>query len=211
MAAILRIKRSEVSGNPAVLAAGELAYSGLTDNGSNGGDRLYVGLGVETGGNAVNHIVIGGKYFTDMLDHTRGVLTANSALITDVNSKLNNIKIDNIDIDGNTISSTDINGNIVFSPNGTGYVSIAGTNGLVIPSGTTAQQGPAVTGSIRFNTTSSQFEGYSGSNWASLGGVRSVDGLTYITAENTPGLSDDTIRFYTNGSLSAYLNTGLLE
>jgi hypothetical protein len=211
MAAILRIKRSEVSGNPAVLAAGELAYSGLTDNGSNGGDRLYVGLGVETGGNAVNHIVIGGKYFTDMLDHTRGVLTANSALITDVNSKLNNIKIDNIDIDGNTISSTDINGNIVFSPNGTGYVSIAGTNGLVIPSGTTAQQGPAVTGSIRFNTTSSQFEGYSGSNWASLGGVRSVDGLTYITAENTPGLSDDTIRFYTNGSLSAYLNTGLFR
>lgn len=68
MASILRIKRSETSGNPGVLAAGELAYSGLTDNGSNGGDRLYIGLGVETSGNAVNHIIIGGKRYTDMVD-----------------------------------------------------------------------------------------------------------------------------------------------
>lgn len=67
MASILRIKRSEVSGNPGVLGAGELAYSALADNGSNGGDRLYIGMGTETAGNAVNHVVIGGKYFTDMI------------------------------------------------------------------------------------------------------------------------------------------------
>ena len=48
MAAIVRIKRSATSGNPTTLGAGELAYSGLTDNGSNGGDRLYVGFGTET-------------------------------------------------------------------------------------------------------------------------------------------------------------------
>lgn len=68
MASIVRIKRSETSGNPGVLGAGELAYSGLTDNGSNGGDRLYIGLGLETAGNAVNHIIIGGKRYTDMVD-----------------------------------------------------------------------------------------------------------------------------------------------
>jgi hypothetical protein len=67
MASILRIKRSEVSGNPAVLGAGELAYSALADNGSNGGDRLYIGMGTETAGNAVNRVVIGGKYFTDLV------------------------------------------------------------------------------------------------------------------------------------------------
>lgn len=67
MASILRIKRSEVSGNPAVLGAGELAYSALADNGSNGGDRLYIGMGTETAGNAVNRVVIGGKYFTDLI------------------------------------------------------------------------------------------------------------------------------------------------
>ena len=83
MASIIRIKRSSVSGNPATLGTGELAYSALTDNGSNGGDRLYIGMGTETAGNAANHIVIGGKYFTDMLDHTPGTLTASSAIIVD--------------------------------------------------------------------------------------------------------------------------------
>lgn len=67
MSTLIKIKRSEVSGNPAVLGAGELAYSALADNGSNGGDRLYIGTGTETNGNAVNHVVIGGKYFTDMV------------------------------------------------------------------------------------------------------------------------------------------------
>lgn len=68
MGSLLRIKRSELSGNPAVLAAGELAYSALSDNGSNGGDRLYIGMGSETAGNAVNHIIIGGKRYTDIVD-----------------------------------------------------------------------------------------------------------------------------------------------
>ena len=122
MASIIRIKRSSVSGNPATLGAGELAYSALTDNGSNGGDRLYIGIGSETSGNAANHFVIGGKYFTDMLDHTPGTLTASSAVVLDANSKINNLNVGNLTLTGstNTISSTDTNGNIVLTPNGTG-------------------------------------------------------------------------------------------
>jgi len=83
MASILRIKRSEVSGNPAVLGAGELAYSALTDNGSNGGDRLYIGMGTETAGNAVNHVVIGGKYFTDQITAATSANTANTLVRRD--------------------------------------------------------------------------------------------------------------------------------
>lgn len=120
MSATIRIKRSSVAGNPSVLAAGELAYSALEDNGSNGGSRLYIGIGTETAGNAANHFVIGGKYFTDMMDHSRGTLTADSAILVDSNSKINNLKVDNLDLDGNTISSTDLNGNINITPNGTG-------------------------------------------------------------------------------------------
>ena len=120
MASIIRIKRSTTAGNPTTLGAGELAYSALTNNDSNGGDRLYIGIGAETAGDAANHIVIGGKYFTDLLDHTRGALTASSALITDASSKLDNLKVDNLDLNGNTISSTDTNGNITLTPNGTG-------------------------------------------------------------------------------------------
>ena len=120
MASIIRIKRSSTAGNPTTLGAGELAYSALGNNDSNGGDRLYIGIGTETAGDAANHVVIGGKYFTDLLDHTRGTLTASSALITDASSKLDNLKVDNLDLNGNTISSTDTNGNITLTPNGTG-------------------------------------------------------------------------------------------
>lgn len=211
MASIIRIKRSTTAGNPATLAAGELAYSGLTDNDSNGGDRLYLGLGTETNGNAASHLVIGGKYFTDLLDHTRGTLTASSALITDSSSKLDNLKVDNLDLNGNTISSTDANGNIVLDPNGTGYVSITGTNGLIIPVGTTAQRAPSVQGAVRYNTDTSSFEGYTGATWGSLGGVKSVDGLTYISAESAPGSSNDTLSFVTDNVERMSLDTDSLD
>lgn len=120
MASIIRIKRSSVSGNPATLAAGELAYSALVDNGSNGGDRLYIGMGTETAGNAANHVVIGGKFFTDRLDHTAGTLTASSAVVVDANSKIDVFNVDNLRLDGNTLSTTDTNGDLSITPNGTG-------------------------------------------------------------------------------------------
>lgn len=120
MASIIRIKRSSVSGNPGTLGAGELAYSNLADNGSNGGDRLYIGMGIENNGNAANHVVIGGKFFTDRLDHTAGLLTANSALVVDGDKKLDELLVDNLSLNGSTLSSTDSNGNILITPNGTG-------------------------------------------------------------------------------------------
>lgn len=83
MASIVRIKRSDVSGSPATLAQGELAYSALADNGSNGGDRLYIGMGTETAGNAVNRIVIGGKYFTDMVTAATNANTASAIVKRD--------------------------------------------------------------------------------------------------------------------------------
>lgn len=123
---IIRIKRSGTTGSPTSLAQGEMAYSFLGGTEINGGDRLYIGTGTETGGAAANIEVIGGKYFTTMLDHTPGTLTASSALIVDANSKIDNLNVDNININGNTISSTDINGNIILDPNGTGIISVSG-------------------------------------------------------------------------------------
>ena len=136
---IIRVKRSGSSGSPSALAQGEMAYSFLGGTQSNGGDRLYIGTGTETGGVAANIEVIGGKYFTGMLDHVPGTLTASSALIVDANSKLDNFNVDNININGNTISSTDTNGNIVLDPNGTGVVDVSGAKvtGAAAPSANT--------------------------------------------------------------------------
>ena len=106
MASIIRIKRSGTSGDPSTLGQGELAYSYLADNGSNGGDRLYIGTGTEIAGNAVNHEVIGGKFFTQMLDHAKGTLTPNSAIIVDADSKIDQLIVDDITLDGSTIGVT---------------------------------------------------------------------------------------------------------
>lgn len=106
MASILRIKRSEVSGNPAVLGAGELAYSGLADNGSNGGDRLYIGMGVESAGNAVNHIIIGGKRYTDMVDAATNLNTASTLVKRDASGNFTATMITS-NITGNLTGNAD--------------------------------------------------------------------------------------------------------
>lgn len=83
MATIFRIKRSATAGNPPTLAAGELAYSNLTNNGSNGGQILYLGFGSETGGNAAQHIAIGGEYFTDLVSAATNSNTASTIVKRD--------------------------------------------------------------------------------------------------------------------------------
>jgi YD repeat-containing protein len=62
---------------------------------------------------------------------------------------------------------------------------------------------------IRYNTSLSSFEGY-GAAWASLGGVKSVDGNTYILAEATVGAGDNTLWFYNNATNTARLSTANL-
>ena len=122
MASIIRIKRSSSAGDPQVLGAGELAYSSLSGTQSNGGDRVYIGVGTETAGDAADHHIIGGKYFTDKLDHAPGTLTANSAILVDANSKIDVLNVDNLTLNGNSITSTDTNGDINITPDGSGKV-----------------------------------------------------------------------------------------
>jgi hypothetical protein len=45
------------------------------------------------------------------------------------------------------------------------------TGALQLPSGTTGQQPTGVAGKIRFNTSTTQFEGYNGTAWLSVGGA----------------------------------------
>lgn len=45
------------------------------------------------------------------------------------------------------------------------------TGALTISKGTTAQRPTAVSGMLRFNTTTTEFEGYNGTTWASVGGA----------------------------------------
>jgi uncharacterized protein (DUF2147 family) len=94
--AIIRIKRSGSTGSPSALAQGEMGYSFLGGTQSNGGDRLYIGTGTETGGVAANIAVIGGKYFTDKLNHVPGTLTNNAAVIVDSSGRVDSFTANNL-------------------------------------------------------------------------------------------------------------------
>ena len=135
MASIIKIKRSTGSTPPAALGSGELAYA-WDEAGGYANGKMFVGTGPETAGAAANVEVVGGKYFTNLLDHTPGTVTANSALLVGSDKKLNELLVDNLTLDGNTVSTTDINGNLVLAPNGSGLVSIAGAYTLPRVAGT---------------------------------------------------------------------------
>lgn len=140
MSTIIKIKNSGVSGSPSALATGELAYSYLTGTLSNGGERLYIGTGSESlAGEAANLEVIGGTYFTSKLDHALGTLTAGSALLVDANSKIDIFNVDNLRLDGNTLSSTNSNGDITVAPNGVGEINLNAT--VINLNGTTSLTG----------------------------------------------------------------------
>jgi len=141
MASIIRIKRSGVTGSPSALAQGEFAYSFLEGTLTNGGDRLYLGTGTETNGEAANIEAIGGKYFTSKLDHTPGTLTANSAIIVDDNKSIDELVIgNNLTITGNTITSDSGSLAIDSDVNITGVLVVNGAeiNGNVQLSGNTS-------------------------------------------------------------------------
>ena len=122
MSTIIQIKRSSGTSKPAELAQGELAYSyGV---GGSFGEQLFIGTGTETDGVAASIDVIGGKYFTDRLDHAIGTLTASSAILVDANKAIDELFI------GNNVST---GGTIKFNEgtnNGTNFIALKAPNSV---------------------------------------------------------------------------------
>ena len=108
----------------------------------------------------------------------------------------------------NTIS-TDVN-DLIIRPNSGKKVVIDAPSSIAIPVGTDNQRGVSVQGSVRFNTDSSQFEGYDGTNWGSLGGVKDVDQNTYIIPETSPGANENILYFFNDNNNTLRLTTNEL-
>ena len=179
MANLTRIKiltTGSTASAPSNIKTGELAYSYVSGTQANNGDRLYIGTGTESGGVASSVDLIGGKYFTGLLDHVHGTLTASSAIITDSSNKISALNVDNLTLDANTLSSTDTNGNIVIDPNGTGK---------------TVLHNPYINGTT---DTLAEFI------YDTVGGA--VTGGTGITVTNDDGANTSTVRI-TNTAVSA--------
>ena len=95
-----------------------------------------------------------------------------------------NTTIGNIVIANTTITTNQVNGNIILEPTGNGLAVIDTTTGLVLPVGNTAQR-PASPeqGTIRYNTGSTDVEVWDGSQWAGIGGAVSEITNQYITGD----------------------------
>jgi len=63
--------------------------------------------------------------------------------------------------------------------------SFTGTGQVKLPAGTTGQRsGSPISGMIRYNTSYSQFEGYTGSAWGSIGGGATGGGSDQVFVQN---------------------------
>ena len=125
MATVIQIKRSSGTTAPSTLKLGEVAYTYGTGTQGNLGDRLFVGEGgVDGNGNANNISVIGGQYFTDLLDHVAGTLTANSALIADGNLAIDQVIVGNNASAGGSLKLNE------GTNNGTNFVGLKAPNAM---------------------------------------------------------------------------------
>ena len=125
MATTIQIKRSTGTSAPATLKLGELAYTYGTGTQGNNGDRLFIGEGgVDGSGNANEISIIGGKFFTDKLDHVDGTLTASSAILVDSNSAIDEFIVGNSTSTGGTIKFNE------GTDNGTNYVALKAANNI---------------------------------------------------------------------------------
>lgn len=114
------------------------------------------------------------------------------------------VVVDDLIIENNKIRVDVTNQDLELEPAGAGSVLIGGTSFLRVPVGNTPERGAnPLTGAIRFNTQIQQFEGYQGTAWSSLGGIKDIDGDTYITPEVSPGSNDNRFDVYAGGSLIA--------
>ena len=174
MSTIIQIKRSQSTNVPTGLANGEFAYSFSND-------KLFIGQ-TDASTSAVTNDIVGGAYFTNMLDHAHGTLTGNSAIVVDTNSHVNNIITGGLKLtsSGGTANNiTEIQNDSTFGS--ASEVKLATSNSIkrYVDAQLTAQDldtaGDSGTGSIDLDSQSLSITGATGITTAASGQGISVD------------------------------------
>jgi len=166
MASYIKIKRSTGTVAPASLQYGELAYTAGVGTHGNSGGRLFIG------DNVPNAIAIGGRYYADLLSIAPGLVAGQSnpttaangfVAILDQNRKVDQWNVDNLTLDGNTLSSTNVDGDINLDPNGTGEI--------VVPDDTYLTFGTSKDTKIKYDETTDNRLEVTGADWNFADGV----------------------------------------
>ena len=114
----------------------------------------------------------------------RGDLAVNGGTITTTGSTLN------LASTATTISIGAATGTLTINND---HVVVDSTAALQIPAGTTSDRPTPITGQIRYNTTTNQFEGYGGSTWRALDVLANFDTEAAFIAADTSSLSTKSI------------------
>ena len=201
MATVIQIKRSSGTSTPATLKLGEQAYTFGAGLQGNNGDRLFVGTGtVDSNGDATSIDTIGGKYFTAMLDHVTGTLTASSAVLVDVNKSIDELNV------GNHASA---GGQIKFNEgtnNGTSFIALKSPNDVTTSTTFTLPNGDGTAGQFLKTDGSGNMSFGTVNQFITLDGDTGTD--TYNTAETLTfagGAGMDTV--VTDNNIEIQANT----
>src|SRR6056300_165968 len=176
MATVIQIKRSSAATAPSTLKLGEVAYTYGTGTQANSGDRLFIGEGgVDGNGDANNVTVIGGQYFTDMLDHVAGTLTGSSALTADANLAIDQVIIGNSATVGGTVKLNE------GTNNGTNFIGLKAPNSVASTTTFTLPDGDGTAGQFLKTDGSGNLDFATVNQFIDLAGDTGTD--TYNTAE----------------------------
>src|SRR5210317_563768 len=176
MATVIQIKRSSAATAPSTLKLGELAYTYGTGTQANSGDRLFIGEGgVDGNGDANNISIIGGQYFTDMLDHVAGTLTGSSALTADANLAIDQVIVGNSATVGGTVKLNE------GTNNGTNFIGLKAPNVVTTTTTFTLPDGDGTAGQFLKTDGSGNLDFATVNQFIDLAGDTGTD--TYNTAE----------------------------
>ncbi len=162
----LRVAGTSIEGRSAAEVLSDIGASAVAGSGSIVTTGALDSGSITSGFGTINN---GSSTIT-----TSGVITGGSLLVADA---------------GTIGSASDTDAVAISSA---GQVSFSATNAIKVPVGTTAQRPSNAAGLIRYNSTLSQFEGYT-SAWGGLGGGATGGGADQVFVEN----SDDVTTNYT--------------
>ena len=190
MASKIRIKRSSSADAPSTLLYGELAASFGAGTKTNNGERVFIG------NDSGNPVIVGGEYYTDLLNNSPGVVAAgaNASVVTNgfvpimnrdsegnpgggglVNNlpRVDQWSVDNLTIDGNTISSNSTAGgsaeDIILRTNGSGHV--------ITPDDKRFAWGDGKDGTVHYDSTANKIM-VNGVPWQFNAGIGITGGMT---------------------------------
>ena len=188
--------------------AGNVLTSGLvsaTGNGTFG--NVNTAIVSATGNVVAGNVLVGSKLIPTTGNVTLGNVNINYLSTPVANSdaatkgyvdSTNASAWGNLYVSNTTITTSLANGNITLTATGTQLVQVSGNAGLILPYGnSTARPSPATTGTIRFNTTTTQLEVWDGTQW-----VSSTNNIAVITNQTLNG-DGSTVTFSLNQAATA--------